>query len=261
MAKYKSINGWEVIESYSDSRLDMKAIPGTTAKIKMRDEVLPLFLALAADYNKFVAKIRPAETGAFNPRKSNLSTTGAWSDHASGTAIDINWGHEGAVGPNGGMKYMNDRQIKACAEIKKRYEIVIWGGDKARGGDYTQSKYWDPMHFALKPGTKLADVRRVIKKLGIDKNGRRAGINYTVLDKAKELLSSEVSNEKPSNQTLVAKKPAAPKKYKVKVGDTLTSIAKKFGTTIPALKSENGIKSAADLKVGDSIVIPRKVNK
>jgi hypothetical protein len=30
------------------------------------------------------------------------------------------------------------------------------------------------MHWELKPGTTVADVRRVIKKLGIDENGRRA---------------------------------------------------------------------------------------
>ena len=227
----KSINGWEVIPSYTDGRLDMKVIPGTTSRIKMRAEVLPLFLALSADYHREVARIRPRETGAFNPRKSNLSTTGAWSDHASGTAVDINWGHEGAVGPYGGMKTMTNRQIKACAAIKERYEIVIWGGDKARGGDYRQPQYWDPMHYALKPGTTLRDVKRIIKKLGIDKNGRRDGVKYGFLDKVKEAVSVEVANEKPAEQKVQkvapAKKAAVKKATPAKKALAKKTVAKK----------------------------------
>ncbi len=199
--KKTSINGWEVIDSYSDPRLDLKRVPGTTVRLKMRDEVLPLFLALVADYHKEVAKLRPRETGAFNPRKSALSPT-KWSDHASGTAVDINWNHEGAVGPNGGMKTMTKKQIEACAEIKKRYEIVIWGGDKKRGGDYVTPSYWDPMHYALKPGTTLKDVRRVIKKLGIKPNGKRAGVKYGLTDPLKNIISTENVEPKPTEQSV-----------------------------------------------------------
>jgi hypothetical protein len=206
--KKTSINGWEVIDSYSDPKLDMKRVPGTTVMLKMRDEVLPLFLALVADYHREVAKLRPRETGAFNPRKSQLSPT-KWSDHASGTAVDINWNHEGAVGPNGGMKTMTKKQIAACAEIKERYEIVIWGGDKARGGDYRTPSYWDPMHYALKPGTTLKDVRRVIKKLGIKPNGKRAGVSYGVTDSLKSIVATENVQDKPETQKVkkAAKKP------------------------------------------------------
>lgn len=263
MAK-KSINGWEVIESYGSPKLDMKTIPGTTAKIKMRKEVLPLFLALAADYHREVAKIRPRETGAFNPRQSNLSP-GRWSDHASGTAVDINWGHEGAVGPNGGMKFMTDAQIKACAKIKQRYEIVIWGGDKARGGDYRQSQFWDPMHYALKPGTTLKDVERVIKKLGIKPNGKRDGVKYGVLATVKAVVAKENTNAKPMGQTLVkpvakkavAKKAAsaAPKSHTVKSGENLTVIAKTYGVTVPALKKANSLENSL-IKVGQKLIIP-----
>lgn len=197
--KKTSINGWEVIESYGDPKLDMKRVPGTTVMLKMHKEVLPLFLALVADYNKEVAKLRPRETGAFNPRKSQLSPS-KWSDHASGTAVDINWNHEGAVGPNGGMKTMTKKQIEACAELKKRYEIVIWGGDKKRGGDYVTPSYWDPMHYALKPGTTLAQVRRVIKKLGIKPNGKREGVKYGVTDSLKGIVATENNLDKPEKQ-------------------------------------------------------------
>ena len=273
MAKKTSINGWEVIDSYGDPRLDVKTVPGTTVKLRMRKEVLPLFLALVADYHREVAKLRPAETGAFNPRRSNLSPT-SWSDHASGTAVDINWNHEGAVGggPYGGMQRMTDKQIKACAELKKRYEIVIWGGDKKRGGDYSNPSYWDPMHYALKPGTTLKDVERVIKKLGIKPNGKRDGVAYGVLAPVKAVVATENKADKPVTQKVVArkatktvakkavaKKVAAPKPrvYTVKAGDTLSSIAKEFGVTVAGLKKLNNLTDSL-INPGKKLKIPPK---
>lgn len=246
--KKTSINGWEVIESYGDPRLDMKRVPGTTVRIKMRDEVLPLFLALVADYHKEVAKLRPRETGAFNPRKSQLSPT-KWSDHASGTAVDINWNHEGAVGPNGGMKTMTRRQIQACAEIKKRYEIVIWGGDKKRGGDYVTPSYWDPMHYALKPGTTVKDVKRVIKKLGIKPNGKRAGVKYGVTNVLKGIVATENVEPKPEEQKVTKPKKAVKKatvknvaKKAVKKAPAKKAPAKKKATAKPAAKKKTSKK-------------------
>lgn len=70
---------------------------------------------------------------------------------------------------------MSAAQIKACAEIKKRYKIVIWGGDKAKGGDYSSPGSWDPMHYALKPGVTVGDIAKVLTDLGIDANGVRKG--------------------------------------------------------------------------------------
>jgi N-acetyl-anhydromuramyl-L-alanine amidase AmpD len=43
--------------------------------------------------------------------------------------------------------------------------------------------------------------------------------------------------------------------YSVKSGDTLTKIAKKFGTTVPSLKTENELKSDL-IVVGQSLVVP-----
>lgn len=167
----KSINGWAVIHSRSDERLKTLTIPGTRLRLTMRQEIVAMFCALAADYNNEVAKLRAGECGAYTYRKSRLAE--AWSDHSSGTAVDLNWNHEGAMGPNGGMKTMSDKQIAACAQIKKRYRVVVWGGDKARGGDYRQPQNWDPMHYALKPGTTVDDVRKVMERLNINDKGVR----------------------------------------------------------------------------------------
>jgi len=188
----KSINGWVVIPTQTDARLAVGVVPGTKIKLRARNEVLPLLLAIAADYHKEVAPLRAGECGAYAFRKA-LQGGGLYSDHSSGTAVDLNWGHEGAMGANGGMKTMTDAQIKACATIKKRYKIIIWGGDAAKGGDYTNSKSWDPMHFALKPNTKVGDVAKIRAALGINKNGVRIGAGI----KAPSIITKLIARVKP----------------------------------------------------------------
>ena len=46
--------------------------------------------------------------------------------------------------------------------------------------------------------------------------------------------------------------------YTVKAGDTLTKIANKYGTSVPALVSLNGIKDPNKIKTGQRIQIPTK---
>ena len=45
--------------------------------------------------------------------------------------------------------------------------------------------------------------------------------------------------------------------YKIKKGDTLSEIAKKYGTTVKKLQSINGIKNANKIYAGDTIKIPK----
>ena len=49
---------------------------------------------------------------------------------------------------------------------------------------------------------------------------------------------------------------AEPKTYKVKAGDTLSSIAKRYHTTVKKLKAANDISDPRALKVGQVLVIP-----
>lgn len=47
-------------------------------------------------------------------------------------------------------------------------------------------------------------------------------------------------------------------KYTVKKGDTLSTIAARFGTSVSALVSANGIKNANVIFVGQVLTIPTK---
>lgn len=164
-----SIGGFAVLRSGSVA-LRTGTVPGTGIRLTMRSDCLPLFLALAAEYHQTVARLRSGECGAYNYREA--AGGGGWSDHAAGVAMDLNWNHEGAAGLYGGMSTMTRQQIRACAALKAKYGIVIWGGDKARGGDYSQPRYWDPMHYALKPYTTVHTVKQKIAALGIGPDGR-----------------------------------------------------------------------------------------
>lgn len=65
-----------------------------------------------------------------------------------------------------------------------------------------------------------------------------------------------------SSKTATKKKtaqPAAPKSHTVKSGDNLSTIAKKYGTTVAALKKANGITGSGDaLQPGDKLKLPGK---
>ena len=94
-----SINGWPVIESYGDPRLATLPIPACpNRKLTLRREVLPLFLALASDYHNEIAALDKGawDEWSYNYRPARTSTS--WSNHASGTAVDLNASAEGARG-------------------------------------------------------------------------------------------------------------------------------------------------------------------
>ncbi|SFZ98823.1 Invasion associated protein p60 [hydrothermal vent metagenome] len=59
--------------------------------------------------------------------------------------------------------------------------------------------------------------------------------------------------------TLSAQSATKTIKYKIKSGDTLTSIAKKHKTSISSIAKANGIKSTQTLKLGKVLKVPTKV--
>ena len=49
---------------------------------------------------------------------------------------------------------------------------------------------------------------------------------------------------------------AAPKRYQVRLGDTLWSIAQRFRTTVPTLAALNGLKPRQQIKPGQVLTLP-----
>ncbi len=168
-----SINRWRVITGYGSPLLRTAVVPGTKRKITMRRNVLPIFLAFAADYHRLIA---PIDTGTFDDwgysyRIARASSS--WSDHSSGTALDLNASREGAQGP-ARHDWWEGEHSATMRRLLERYGVLMWGGATDLGGSYHTPSLWDFMHTALKPGTTSAQVRATKRRLGIDRNGIRS---------------------------------------------------------------------------------------
>jgi len=160
-----SLNGWPVLVPTS-KLLRTDTVPLTTRKIRMRKDILPLFLALAFDYHDW---IRPIDKGSFDDagyvyRKSRAINL--WSNHASGTALDINWAKEGAQVAANRRFWAKPENIAAIKRIKRVYKVITWGGDWS-------PKYWDPMHFEITRGVSRKEVLERIEYLDIRYHGVR----------------------------------------------------------------------------------------
>jgi len=166
-----SINGWPVLDNppWGDPRAKNAEVDGIGTQLWIQRDCWPLFAAIVRDYDKGINAVHSSD--GYDYRQSR--TSGNWSNHASGTAVDINADAEGAAGSGPLAWWKKMQRSRRAAKIRDRYEIVYWGGATDCGGDYGPG-WWDWMHWELKPGTTVADVKRVIKKLGIDENGRRA---------------------------------------------------------------------------------------
>ena len=168
-----SLNGWEVL-STRDSRLKTGRVPGTDKFITMRDEVLPLFLAIEVDVN---AKVIPI-SGGYGPdgyQYRQARAASGFSNHASGTAVDNRYD----VFKPDRQQDASPAQIVAMHAILDKYKTS--GGKRVLdwGGDWTPGSYCDPMHIEIgqywAPGVgspvTIADVRNVIARLRINADG------------------------------------------------------------------------------------------
>ena len=161
-----SLNGWPVIERSSDPRLETGKVPGADRRLTTRREALPLFLAVAADWHRWIHPIDQGavDTGGWVNRDAR-AVPGRKSNHASGTAIDVDWSGVGAPVPRNRVFWRSkESQMR---RILKIYSILNWGGDWSPA-------YWDPMHLELAPGTNLGNVNFIVQKLGIGEDGVRS---------------------------------------------------------------------------------------
>jgi hypothetical protein len=152
----KSINGWPVLPR-GDRRLATKQIPGTRIRLTARREVLPYLIGLAVDYQANIGPLMQGQVGAYNYRPSRVSSS--WSNHASGTAVDINWNAEGA------QRLANrkwwQRRHTALDALRRKYKLLGWGGD--------WSTLYDPMHWEVRRGVSVAQIEAEVRKLGLEK--------------------------------------------------------------------------------------------
>ena len=159
-----SLNSWPA----PPPKLKTFQVPGANRRLTCDADAGRILVALAADYHATVRAIDVGQVddGGYNYRPA-AGNTRRLSNHASGTAIDLNWREEGAQGSALGAKFFAAAKNRLAVEaLKRRYgRWVQWGGDW-RAKDY--------MHWEIKPGVTRAQVLAACDTLNIDIEGRRA---------------------------------------------------------------------------------------
>lgn len=144
-----SANGWEVLSGYGDSKLVTLSAIGGSSNV-LGGDVYKVFKAFCADFATEVEEIVKDDSWGFSPRK--VTNGESWSNHASGTAIDLNASKYPMY-----RNYMTgDRQARVRA-LLKRYPVLRWGGD------YPSSKI-DQMHFEVNVTPK--ELAEFVKTMG-----------------------------------------------------------------------------------------------
>lgn len=134
-------NDYSLIASYTIVR---------DVKISLRKgDASVVLLHLARWFDENIEKLTKEDTGGYNPKKIEGSDT--WSNHASGTAMDLRWNRHPMGKP---ATFTAPQAAKIRAQLKFYEGVIRWGGDyKSRVDD---------MHFEINKGP--ADLARIAAK-------------------------------------------------------------------------------------------------
>jgi len=155
-----SPNGFPVSASAAAIRVVAATVPGTSVRLPVRSgEVTTLLIHVARRFHQAVEPLVVPGCWGWAYRQ-NVNSPGTWSNHASGTAIDLNAPRH----PNGSANTFTRAQVAAIRVILDECRgVVRWGGDYARTKD--------EMHFEI--NVQPSDPRLVGAAINIrDPQGR-----------------------------------------------------------------------------------------
>ena len=163
-----SINGWPVSADRSAINVQRFHIPGTVRAVELRVEVAPILLRIGTVFHRRVANLNrePLAVWGYNYRKirpQQDDPKAPFSDHASGTAIDLRSDQFpiGKRNMTAAQRFWVRRILKNCDGL------VIWGGD------YKNDASADEMHFAIAPDVTAAQILAWRIRHKIDAKGNR----------------------------------------------------------------------------------------
>jgi hypothetical protein len=149
----RSHNGWPASQDRNAIGIQSYRIPGTRISFACARAVAPILVNFAKDFHEQVEPIDKGQLDdwgyAYRPIRG---TTVHLSNHASGTAIDLN-AVKHPLGASGTFSKAQERTIRQlCAQYGLRW-----------GGDYEVRK--DEMHFEINISPEKA--KRLIADLGL----------------------------------------------------------------------------------------------
>lgn len=148
-----SQNGWPA--SADPKTIDVQSflVPGTELKLRVAKKVAPVLINFAAEFNELVEKLEGKQLDDWGYAYRQIrGATDMLSNHASGTAIDLNANKH----PLGAKDTFQPKQVDALLELCDKYKLR-WGGL------YRNRK--DEMHFEIVETPK--QVKATIERLGL----------------------------------------------------------------------------------------------
>jgi hypothetical protein len=151
-----SYNGWPIGTPGSTIGVETYIIPGTSISLAVKSgDVATVLIYLAKRFNAEVETLRAGQVDGYEYRY-NVNNPSVWSNHASGTAIDLNY----ILHPNTVKGTFTAGQLVALRNILAYCgPVIYWGGD--------YSRTTDEMHYEINvpPGdSQLAALASEIRK-------------------------------------------------------------------------------------------------
>jgi hypothetical protein len=151
-----SQNGWPASKDPEEIQIVSKRVPGTGLKLRVAAPVAPLLIAFARDFHKEIERINEGQLDDWGYAYRDIRGASTLSNHASGTAIDLN----ATQHPLGAENTFTDEQARSIRRLCRKYGLR-WGGD------YRNRK--DEMHFEI--AMNAAQVANLIRTLRLEKDG------------------------------------------------------------------------------------------
>lgn len=140
LTQNRSDNTWPVPATNSPGAIGVLTytVPDTDVRLAVRSgPAATILLHVARRMHQSVETLQRTQCGGFSWR-ANVNSPTRWSNHASGTAIDLNWQRH----PNGARNTFSAAQVGTIRAILDECRgTVRWGGDYTR--------VTDEMHFEM----------------------------------------------------------------------------------------------------------------
>jgi hypothetical protein len=149
----KSYNGWPASKDQAAIGIKSYSVPGTAIKLRCAEKVAPLLVGFAAEFHNLIEELDVGSLDDWGYAYRDVrGVVGKLSNHASGTAIDLNAGRH----PLGQVGTFEPGKVPMIRALAHKYGLT-WGGD------YKSRK--DEMHFEI--SIDAVKVAALINKLGI----------------------------------------------------------------------------------------------
>jgi len=147
----KSQNGWPASKDQKEIGIKIFKIKGTDRKMRLQKDAGVILAAFAAEFH---AQVEPIDEGVFDDwayaYRDVRGSDSDLSNHASGTAIDLN----ATKHPLHAQNTFTKQQAATIRELCKKYGIR-WGGDYAKRKD---EQHWEIVETPEQVKQRIKDM-------------------------------------------------------------------------------------------------------